>query len=207
MPTSDQPKTIETTRVSRPIEPAARRSFDKNWGTIGGIAVLLLAVCGAAVWFLIFRDDSPDADEIAATEATEQVAAVPDTTADAGPAGPRLQTPITVTVEATDGGLQWFRVTQDNAERAPNWIDEGTSQTFTADSTLVIWGEGNASDTAYDFEQATLELQGMRWRPASGSPVRITLQDGQALLDSLARAGVSAGAAPAPAGQTTAPTQ
>lgn len=186
-------------RVQKPIVPSARRSFDKNWGTLGLLAFVLLAVCAAAVYFLVFRTDS-DSDEavVASGEATE--AAQPDSTVAAGPTGPRLQVPITVTAEATDGGLQWFRVTQDDQERAPNWIDSGTSQTFTADSTLILWGEGNASDTAYDFNETTLILQGFRWRPATGSPVRITLQSGQALLDSLAAAGAPTSApAPAPA--------
>lgn len=194
MPT--KPATLDVTaqRVKRPVVPAARRSFDKNWGTIGILAFVLLAVCAAAVWFLVFRTDS-EGDELVA-DGTEQEgeAPQPDSTEATGPTGPRLQTPISVTVEATDGGLQWFRITSDSDERAPNWIDEGTDQTFTADSVLVVWGEGNASDTAYDFEEATLELQGLRWRPANGAPVRISLQNGQALLDSLAAAGVTSAA-------------
>ncbi len=185
------------TRVQKPIVPSARRSFDKNWGTLGALAFVLLAVCAAAVYFLVFRGDSEPDDAVVATGESVN-ASQPDTTASAGPSGPRLQVPITVTAEATDGGLQWFRVTQDSEERAPNWIDAGSEQTFSADSTLILWGEGNASDTAFDFNETTLVLQGFRWRPATGQPVRITLQTGQALLDSLAGAGAPT-SAPAPA--------
>ncbi|MEL6615628.1 MAG: helix-turn-helix domain-containing protein [Bacteroidota bacterium] len=192
-------------RVKRPIEPAAKRSFDKNWGTLGLLAFVLIAVCAAAVYLLIFRTDSDDTTLVADDTEQGTDAATPEETPDQGPTGPRLQTPITVTVEATDGGLQWFRITSDSDERFPDWIDEGTDKEYTADSSLVIWGEGNSNDTAYDFEQATLELQGLRWRPASGSAVRITLQNGQALLDSLAAAGVSATSAPEASGAAPQP--
>ena len=195
VPVSQSTTRVEPTRVRRPIVPEAKRSFDKNWGTLGALALILLAICGGAVWFLVFRDAGDAEPEPQQASGEAQEAAMPDTTAaPAGPTGPRLQTPITLTVDATDGGLQWFRVTEDGGERSPHWIDEGTSQTFTADSALVVWGEGNQGGPALDFSQATLELQGLRWRPADGSTVTVTVQNGQALLDSLAGAGVSGGA-------------
>lgn len=185
---------VEAQRVVRPVVTTARRSFDKNWGTIGALAFVLIALVAVALWFLVFREPSPDEPEVE-TASTETASSADSAATALASAGPRLQTPITVTAIA-DGGLQWFRVTSDSEERTPHWIDEGTNQTFSADSALVFWGEGNAGDTAYDFAETTLELQGLRWKPASGQAVRISLQNGQALLDSLARAGVTPSATP-----------
>ena len=187
-----QEPTVEATRVNRPIVPTAKRSFDKNWGTLGGLAFVLIAAVALAFWFLVLRDDGPD-DEVVATDDTQEDTAAPDTTeAPEGPVGPRLQTPIVVTVNAEGDGLQWFRYSTDG-EGSFTWVDTGSSETFTADSSVVLLGEGNQGGTAYDFEETTVELQGMRWKPANGSAVRVSLRNGQALLDSLARAGVSAG--------------
>lgn len=202
VPASQSKPKVEPQRVTRPIVPTAKRSFDKNWGMLGGIAFVLIALVAVAMWLIVFRDDAPDEEAVATTDGVEQEAATDSTQqASEAPAGPRLQTPLQVTVTAGGGGLQWFRVTSDNGERSPNWIDAGTDQVFTADSSLVIWGEGNSSGPAFAFEESTLEIQGLRWTPANGTPVRITLQNGQALLDSLARAGAAA----PPATPTTQP--
>ena len=198
------PKTLAEARVNRPAVPSARRSFDKNWGLILGLFAAFVAVLGLALWFMIFRDDSPDdvADRADVAVGAEAPAAIDSAgVGTAASAGPRLQFPLRVTVTAGGDGLQWFRVTQDGGDRAPNWIDQGASQTFEADSLLVLWGEGNEAGPALAFDETTVELQGLRWRPANGSPVRISAQTGQALLDSLA----SAPRATAPAGPAAGP--
>ncbi|MEM1116854.1 MAG: helix-turn-helix domain-containing protein [Bacteroidota bacterium] len=194
-PVPEPPKTLAQVRVSRPSVPTARRSFDKNWGTILGLFAVLATVLAVVLWLLVFRDaDSPEtdaSDEIAVGDA--QTAAIDSAGVGAGAAsgGAQFRLPIEVTVTAGGNGLQWFRVTEDAGDRTPHWIDQGTSQTFSADSALVFWGEGNDTDTALAFDEATLELQGQRFTPRSGSRLVISAQTGQALLDSLAAAGPS----------------
>lgn len=187
--------TLSPSRVGKPVVPQAARSFDKNWGTIGGIAALLLALCAAAVWFLVIREDGPETEPLdLATEAAVEQTDLTD--APETPSGPRLQTPITVRVLAEGDGLQSFRVTQDRGDRFPVWVEPGDAREYAADSVLVLWGEGDA----FVWDDAQLELQGMQWRPAAAGPVEITLRNGQALLDSLAAAGAPP-AAPAPAAE------
>ncbi len=190
------PPPSTSTRVSRPAVPSARRSFDKNWGTILGLFAVLVVALGLALWFLVFGGDRPDDDDAPATVTVGdgQEARIDSAGVGAGAAagGPQLQLPIRVTVTAGGDGLQWFRVTEDAGERTPHWIDQGAAQIFEADSALVLWGEGNESGPAYVFDEATFEIQGQRFTPASGQAVRITRANGQRFLDSLATASVGA---------------
>lgn len=186
---------VAGTRVARPGVPGARRSFDKNWGTIlalfGGFVVLL----GTALYFLIFRGgDAPDNDAPLAADGNAAAIGSARVGAGAAGSGPRLQMPLRVTVSAGGDGLQSFRATADRGDRRPYWVNGGEAQVFEADSALVLWGEGDTMS----FEEATLELQGQRWTPPSGRPVRLDAQRGQALLDSLAGTAPTAPVAPAP---------
>lgn len=177
------PPAITPTRAARPPVPGARRSFDKNWGTILGLFVVFVALLGGLLWWLVFRDAER------APVVLDEVPAEDSTAAAAAPAGPRLQLPLRVAVTAAGDGLQNFRVTADADDRRPYWVEAGTTQTFEADSTLILWGEGDEAS----FSDVTIDLQGVRWTPSSGRPVRLTAATGQALLDSLAAA------SPAPA--------
>ncbi|MGB3541915.1 helix-turn-helix domain-containing protein [Rubrivirga sp.] len=200
---TEAPRTLAEARVNRPAVPTAKHSFDKNWGAILGLFGLLVVGLAAAMYFLVFAGD--DVEDVAEDTDVIAVGEGPDVAIDSSGigtgavAGPRFQRPISVTVTAGADGLQWFRVTQDDGERTPYWIDGGTSQTFEADSSVVLWGEGNQGDTAYAFDEATVELQGQRFTPTSGRALDINAATGQALLDSLASAPSSP--APAPAGE------
>lgn len=176
---------VTGTRVSRPAVPGARRSFDKNWGTILGFFVVFVLLLGGALWALVFRGGDAPENDVPLT-ATGDAAAIDSAGIGAGAAagGPRLQLPIRVSVAAGGDGLQSFRVTADGGDRRPYWINAGESQVFSGDSVLVLWGEGDS----FSFDEAILELQGQRWTPRSGQPVRLDPQRGQALLDSLAQA-------------------
>ena len=194
-PAEDAPKPLAQARVNRPVVPTAKRSFDKNWGTILALFAVVVAGLAAAMYFLVFAgDDEPDAPDtvVVGDDGDETEVDSVATGAGAATGGPQFQTPIRVTVTAGGDGLQWFRVTADDGERLPFWIDAGTSQTFEADSSLVLWGEGNDNDTAYAFDETTVTLQGLRFTPPSGSALRLDRQRGQAVLDSLAAANAAA---------------
>ncbi|WP_412063106.1 helix-turn-helix domain-containing protein [Rubrivirga sp. IMCC45206] len=184
----DRPKTLAQARVNRPVVPGAKRSFDKNWGLILGLFAVFVLIVGGAMWWLL-RDDSPERepeDQVVSVGADEQPAA-PDSVDAAAetPTGPELTFPITASVTAGGDGLQSFRVTQDANDRAPYWVEVGDTQTYSGDSLLILWGE----DPTSDFSEATVEIQGLRFTPPSGRPLRISRATGQALLDSLAAAG------------------
>ncbi len=188
-----------TTRVNRPAVPTARRSFDKNWTTILALFGAVVVALALAFYFLIFADDTPDddaPDTVAIGAAGEEVA-IDSSGIGAGAAGggPQLQFPIRAVVTAGGDGLQWFRVTEDSQDRTPYWINLGGTQTFQADTTLILWGEGNEGGTAFAFEETTVEIQGLRFTPQSGRALRLDRQSGQAVLDSLAAA-ESVGPAP-----------
>ena len=177
-----------STRVSRPTV-ATRRSFDKNWGVILGLFAVVVAGLAAALYFLVFAgDDAPDADAPDTVAIGDGATAEIDTSgvgAGAAGGGPQLQLPIEVTVEAVGGnGLQSFRVTEDAEDRRPYWVNLGDSQTFTADSALVLWGQ----DTPVPGE-AEYVFQGQRFTPQGDAPLRITRETGQRILDSLAAVG------------------
>ena len=176
-------------RVARPAVPGARRSYDKNWGAILGLAAAVVAALALAVDFLMFRD-APEPAVDAALAVRIDSAAVG---AGVGGGGRRFQTPISVAVTASGDGLQSFRVSLDG-DRAPRWIATGETETFAADSSLILWGEG----TSGAFSDAVVELQGVRWTPPDGRPVTISRATGQRLLDSLA-APASGTGAPVPA--------
>ena len=194
-PSDEPPKTLAQARVNRPVVTDARRSFDKNWGTILGLFAVLVAVLGAALYFLVFADDADDvaAPDTIAVGATGAATPIDSAGVGAGAAsgGPQLRLPMTVTVTATGGPLQNFRVTAAPDVRRGYWLAEGDSETFESDSLLVFWGEG-ADGLG---PNAMLEMQGQRWTPATGGVLRIDRQRGQALLDSLAGVGA---ASPAP---------
>ncbi len=175
-------------RVSRQVVKGARRSYDKNWATIIGLTVVVVLGLAAAMYFLFRSDDVPDDGT---TVVASGVAAQIDSAgvgAGAAAGGPQLQFPITVSVAARGDGLQSFRVSEDDGERTPYWINSGASRTFTADSSLTLWGEGSGTF----FSDAVVELQGIRWTPPDGEAVVISRAAGQALLDSLAAAGTPA---------------
>lgn len=200
-PKPEAPKALAQTRVSRPAVPSARRSFDKNWGTILGLFAVLAIALAAALWLIVFRDaDGPESEDVPDTIAVGDEPTPIDSAgvgAGAASGGPQFRLPIEATVTAGGDGLQWFRVTVDDEERTPHWIDQGASQTFTADSALVLWGEGNDGGAALAFDETTVEIQGLRFTPQSGARLVISQSTGQRLLDSLAAAGPSAPAAPA----------
>lgn len=185
---AEKPKTLAQARVNRPAVPGARRSFDKNWGLILGLFAVFVLIVGGTMWWLL-RDDSPDTDpdDQLVEVGADELGATPDSvgaTAET-PTGPQLTLPITVSLTAGGDGLQSFRITEDGDGRRPYWIDQGTTQTYEADSLLILWGE----DPTSDFSEATVEIQGLRFTPPSGRPLTISRANGQALLDSLAAAG------------------
>lgn len=190
------PPTVVPARVARPGVKGARRSYDKNWTSILVLFGVVVAALAAALYLLVFRGDDEDEAGIVAGDG---VAAEIDSAAvGAGAAGggPQFQLPIRVAVTAAGDGLQSFSVSR-NGVRAPYWIAGGGNQTFTADSSMVLWGEGEGAF----FSDATVELQGIRWTPTDGQPVRISQRTGQRLLDSLTAASLAAPppeAAPAP---------
>ena len=175
----------------RPSVRGARRSYDKNWLSILGLTAAAVVALAAALWFLVFREADPPGETLAT--AADVATQIDSTGIGAGAAGggPRFQRPIALSVAATGDGLQSFRVSLDAGERSPFWINAGESRTFTADSSLTIWGEG----TAATFADAALELQGIRWTPADGQALTISPATGQRLLDSLSAAAGAAGAA------------
>jgi hypothetical protein len=198
-PAVNHPPIVVPTRVARPGVKGARRSYDKNWTSILLLFGVVVAALAAALYVLVFRDDEAPAEALAT--ASGVAAEVDSAAVGAGAAGggPQLQLPIRATVTAAGDGLQSFSVTADG-ERAPYWINAGQSRPFTADSALVLGGEGAG---AY-FSDATVELQGIRWTPVDGRPVTISRATGQRLLDSLSAAG--GGAAPG-SDSTLAPVQ
>ena len=159
---------------------------------------MLVVGLAAALYFLVFAggDDDADAPDTVVVGADGSATPIDSSGVGAGAAsgGPQLQFPITAVVTAAGNGLQSFRVTQDGGDRRPYWVETGNTQTFTADSSLVLWGEGDD----LNFADAVVEIQGLRFTPRPGAPLRIDRQRGQAVLDSLAQASgaVQGGSAP-----------
>ena len=184
---AEPPRPAPSQRVSRP-EVATKRSFDKNWGLILGLFAVAVVGLALALYFLVFAgDDAPEADGPDRVAIGDGATAEVDTSgvgAGAAGGGPQLQLPIEVTVEAARGnGLQSFRVTQDGGAREPYWIDLGASETFTADSSLVLWGQDTANP---EGSEADVVFQGLEFTLPQGQPLRITRETGQRILDSLA---------------------
>ena len=72
--------------------------------------------------------------------------------------------------------------------RRPYWIEPGQTQSFTAQQRIAIWGELEAGASGGgSYDGARLRLQGIEWAPRDGQIVRISQQNGQAVLDSLSR--------------------
>ncbi|CAN5634050.1 helix-turn-helix domain-containing protein [soil metagenome] len=190
-------------RVKSESAASASRPIERSWALIIGIAVLSVVLIGGALW-LMMRDDSglqpvqrpdqaeaeqpPDDTETAEARAAQEQQPV------AG-AGPRLQTPIEVTVIAT-GTLGNFRVTQEPDSRRPYWLEQGESETFRSDSMIVLWGQGD-SPTGLGAN-VRLRMQGIEWTPTPGQVLRIDRQRGQRILDSLHTAGGGQAVQPQP---------
>ncbi|MEM1043454.1 MAG: helix-turn-helix transcriptional regulator [Bacteroidota bacterium] len=170
--------------------------IEKSWGVIIGSTVAAVVVIAAVLWFLL-RDPSPEPEIAEARPApadTAQAAAPAeaDTAAVAEPAAPAnapaFQTPIQLTVTATDEPLENFRVQVDDDARRPHWVEPGQSTSFTAQQRIAVWGETEAGTTGGgEYDGAVLALQGLEWTPSDGQVVRISAEGGQAVLDSLAR--------------------
>jgi hypothetical protein len=196
-----RPVREEKTRVRSQHEASSTATpIDRSWGVIIAGTVIGVLVIGALLWFLLRPEDRLEpierptaaADTAAAPAATDTLAAA--AAQPAATAGPRLQTPIRVTLTAQGGPLQNFRVTSEPDARRPYWIEQGDSQEFTSEQAVVIWGTGG--DGSFSIPSAArLTLQGYSWTP-TGGPVRIDAQRGQAILDSLHRVqgGAPAGA-------------
>lgn len=172
----------------RPVQP-----IDRSWGlVIGGAVTALIIIAG--VLYLLFRDTAPelepDEDALVAVDTAAVETPVADTAAAAEPApvgdAPRLQLPIAVTVAAAGGPLQNFRVQAEPDVRRPYWMEEGTSQTFTSPTAVIVWGTESGGSYSIPSE-ARLQLQGYEWSPRAVQ--RIDAARGQAILDSLHRAG------------------
>jgi hypothetical protein len=197
-----RPVREEKARVRSQHEASSTATpIDRSWGVIIAGTVIGVLLIGSLLWFLLRSDDGLEPIERPRTAAADTAAAPAVDTLAAAPAqpaataGPRLQTPIRVTLTAQGGPLQNFRVTSEPDARRPYWIEQGDSQEFTSDQAVVIWGTGG--DGSFSIPSAArLTLQGYSWTP-TGGPVRIDAQRGQALLDSLHRV---QGGAPASSG-------
>jgi len=185
-PTRTKQRVASASAASKPIE--------KSWGIITGAVIGALVVIALILWFL-FRDPGPEpelASVPAPTDTTAEAAASDTTTATPEPAetspAPRFQTPIRLTVAATDAPLESFRVRVDEDVRRPYWLNPGVDTTFVGQQEVVVWGElGVDEGGGGNYDGATLRLQGLEWTPPDGRIVRINQQTGQALLDSLNR--------------------
>lgn len=189
-PAAAPPKTETKARVqNRQSVTSSTSSIDSSWGMIIGATLVGVLLIGGVLWLLLRTDDPQPVEREQAT------VAAPDTVEeDAAPAqqqpatqGPRLATPIEITLIAEDGPLQNFRVTEEPDSRRPYWIEQGDRQTFSSDSMVIIWGTGTGESFGIPA-QARLEMQGFTWNPRDGSVLRVDRQRGQALLDSLHRA-------------------
>lgn len=173
--------------------------IEKSWGVIIGGTLAAVIVIGAVLWFLL-RDPNPEPELVEAPPApadTAQTAAPVDTAAAAAPTpadAPTFQTPIQLTVTATDEPLENFRVQVDDDVRRPHWVEPGQSTSFTAQQRIAVWGELEQGATGGgQYDGAVLRLQGIEWTPPDGQVVRINAARGQAILDSLARANRASG--------------
>ncbi len=167
--------------------------IEKSWGVIIGGTAAAVLVIGAVLWFLL-RDPGPEPElaELPPAPADTAQAAAPADTARAAPPpsnAPRFQTPINVTVVAAEEPLEDFKVQVDDDLRRPYWLNPGADQTFTGQQRVIVSGEGGTGN----YDGASLRLQGVEWTPREGQVFRISAQNGQAFLDSLARVVRSAG--------------
>ncbi|NNF58719.1 MAG: hypothetical protein HKN04_10810 [Rhodothermaceae bacterium] len=184
-PTATPPPTPPPTARTSTARSGGR-TFDRSWGTILGVTVVIVLAVATVLW-LLFRDSSPTPDreaELARVDTAQ--ATTPDSAAvEVAPvsSAPRLELPIRVTVVAGGNGLQNFRVTEAPNQRLGHWIEPGNTPTFESSEELTLWGEGaNGLDPA----EVTLRLQGFEWQPPRGQILRLTPANGQRLLDSLA---------------------
>jgi hypothetical protein len=185
---SPGPAGQEKRRVMSAEVARTPRAFHRSWGLMIGGTLALVGVFALAL-FLLFRDRTPQPERRPQPAVADTAAVVqgPDTAAVEAPlptGGPTLASPIRIAVTAGPGGLQNFRVTEEPNERLGHWIEEGQTVTFESSTAVVLWGEG-AEGLGGD---ATLELQGLRWSPADNRVLRVDMQSGQGLLDSLAGA-------------------
>ena len=163
------------------------KSIDKSWGAILGMAGGALAVI-AVVLFFLFRDDPEEEQAFQPVRPdTTQAAAAPEPAEEEAPTArtqaPALQLPLQVTLLAQEP-LAGFRVTEAPDIRRPYWLEAGASQTFESAEEIVLWG-GERGGGYGLMEGVRFRMQGLEWTPRNGV-IRITPQNGQALLDSLA---------------------
>ena len=108
---------------------------------------------------------------------------------------PRLQLPLRVTLLAQEP-LAGFRVTEVPDIRRPYWLEAGAEQTFESATEIVLWGGERGAGYGL-MDGVRFRIQGVEWTPVNGV-IRITPENGQAMLDSLS-ALPPARRAPAPA--------
>jgi cytoskeletal protein RodZ len=194
---AEQPESSGPARPKRRVASAAAASkpIEKSWGVITAAVIGALVVIALVLWFL-FRDPGPEPELAAVPAAADTTAeAVSADTAEAAtpePAptspAPQFQTPIRLTVVASENALESFRVRVDDDVRRPYWLNPGVDTTFVGQEEVVVWGELGVDETGGgDYDGATLRLQGLEWTPSDGRILRINQQTGQALLDSLSR--------------------
>lgn len=183
----------ESPIVEKKPKPKSRSSFarpnvmDKSWGVIIGVTILGVLIIGGLLWLLL-REEPLVVEQTAqqvttqAPDTEESVEVRPVSTA------PQLSLPITVTLTASGGSLQGFRVTEVPDVRRPYWIEPDSSMTFRSDSLLIFWGTGTGEVFRIP-SGVELELQGYRWQPREGTVLRIDRNRARALLDSLHVAG------------------
>ncbi|MEL6445002.1 MAG: helix-turn-helix domain-containing protein [Bacteroidota bacterium] len=168
--------------------PSTLSSSNQSWGLVVGIAVLSVLALSVVFW-LIFRNPTPDLEPVAAAPVVDTTA-VPDSAAAARPARPptpQVGDSIRVTLIAAEGPLQNFRVQATPDIRRPYWVEQGSEVTFTSLTEVVVWGNETASGWRIDSE-AQLRIEGLTYAPADGAVQRFTRARAQAVVDSLHRA-------------------
>lgn len=185
------PEPASKHRVGTPLTGSAARSFDRSWGTIIVVTVVVVVAVAGVLW-LLFRDTAPEPEGetvVAADTVGAEGAAPIDTLETEQPepaSGPALSLPIRVTILAGGDGLQAFRTTEIPDARRPYWVEPGDELSVESDEGVILWGEGAEG---MDPDEVTLRWQGFEWKPQEGQVLRITPATGQRLLDSLQTAG------------------
>ena len=164
------------------------RPLDRAWGGILAATIVALLLI-AAVLFFLFRGEHPEPIEerVAAMDTTRQDSARARPQRDtAAVAGPRLPDTLRVTLVAQGGPLQGFRVQVAGDARRPVWLEQGEERVFESLEEVVLWG--NERDGNWEVgTNAVVRFAGLAFRPDSSRAFRVNRQNGQAILDSLAR--------------------
>ncbi|MEL7170762.1 MAG: helix-turn-helix domain-containing protein, partial [Bacteroidota bacterium] len=151
----------------RSSPPSTLSSSNQSWGLVVGIAVLSVLALSVVFW-LIFRNPTPDLEPVAAAPVVDTTA-VPDSSAaprPARPPAPQVGDSIRVTLIAAEGPLQNFRVQASPDIRRPYWVEQGSEVTFTSLTEVVVWGNETASGWRIDSE-ALLRIEGLTYAPAN----------------------------------------